>query len=88
MEIHENNTQLTIPSCRIVPANRVLLHRRDASAAGRYALKRNKRAESAEKWAKEVRLTNRLYDLNTLTPEYIEKFIAHLEDLDINYTIL
>lgn len=77
-----------LPGCGIVPANMIVLHRRDAWAATRYSLYRDKRRESSRGWEPKLRHDNKLYALKTLAPDDVLKFIAFLDEQKIKYEVV
>ncbi len=85
---HTQATQISIPSCEIVPANSVILHKHDTWVATRFALKRSKQMESAQKWEPKVKLVRRIYKLASLEMDWVAKFITFLDNQNIEYEVI
>ena len=88
MERHEQAVQITIPSCEIVPANALLLKKPITPWVKRFGLYLNKRRESAQKWEKKARNTNRIYEFKTLLKPDIDRLIARLEEDGVEYEVI
>ena len=81
--------QMGMPETAVTPANFLVLARRDAWAATRFALKRSRKKENALQRALPVgeKFSGRAYELTTLEKADIERLLAFLAEEKIAHLI-